>query len=43
MTKFAVLVSLLAALLVAAVPPSVATAWAPTGQATAHPGVQCSR
>jgi hypothetical protein len=40
MTKFAVLVSLLTALLVSAVPPSVAIAWAPTGQATVHPGVQ---
>jgi len=40
MTKFAVLVSFLVALLVSAVPPSVAMAWAPTGQATVHPGVQ---
>ncbi len=40
MTKFAVLVSLLAALLATAVPPSVASAWAPVGQATVHPGVQ---
>lgn len=40
MTKFAVLVSLLVALLASAVPPSVAMAWAPQGQATVHPGVQ---
>ncbi|HEX3323667.1 MAG TPA: serine protease [Solirubrobacterales bacterium] len=40
MTKLAILVSFLAALLVSAVPPSVAMAWAPTGQATVHPGVQ---
>jgi len=30
----------LAALLVATVPPSVASAWAPAGQAAVHPGVQ---
>jgi len=40
MKKFTVLVSLLAVLLVAAVPPSVVMAWAPAGQATVHPGVQ---
>ncbi|HEX3172741.1 MAG TPA: hypothetical protein VHQ43_00805 [Solirubrobacterales bacterium] len=40
MNRFAVLVSLCAALLVAAAPPSVASAWAPTGQATVHPGVR---
>jgi hypothetical protein len=38
MTKFAVLVSFLAAPLATAVPPSVATAWALSGQATVHPG-----
>jgi len=38
--RFAVLVSVLAALLVATVPPSVASAWAPAGQAAVHPGVQ---
>jgi hypothetical protein len=40
MTKFAVLVSFLVAFLASAVTPSVAMAWAPTGQATVHPGVQ---
>jgi hypothetical protein len=41
MHRFAVLFSLLAALLVVTtVPPSVASAWAPVGQATVHPGVQ---
>jgi hypothetical protein len=40
MTKFAVLVSFLAALLASVVPPSAAMAWAPPGQATVHPGVQ---
>ncbi|MFI5025331.1 MAG: serine protease [Solirubrobacterales bacterium] len=40
MKKFAVLVSLLVALIASAVLPSVAIAWAPAGQATVHPGVQ---
>jgi hypothetical protein len=40
MTKFAVLVSFLTALLASAVPPSAAMAWAPPSQATVHPGVQ---
>jgi hypothetical protein len=40
MKKFAVLVSFLVALLASAVLPSIATAWAPAGQATVHPGVQ---
>jgi len=38
--KSAVLVSLVVALIASAVSPSVAMAWAPTGQATVHPGVQ---
>jgi hypothetical protein len=40
MNRFALLVSLVAVLLFTAVPPSVASAWAPAGQATVHPGVQ---
>ena len=40
MKKFAVLAPLLVALSVAVVPPSTASAWAPVGQATVHPGVQ---
>lgn len=40
MTKFAVLVSFLLALIASAVSPSAAIAWAPAGQATVHPGVQ---
>jgi hypothetical protein len=40
MFKHTALVSLLAALIVAAVPPSASMAWAPVGQATVHPGVQ---
>jgi hypothetical protein len=40
MFKHMTLVSLLAALIVAAVPPSASLAWAPVGQATVHPGVQ---
>jgi hypothetical protein len=40
MKKSAVLVSLLATLLVTVVPPSAASAWAPAGQTTVHPGVQ---
>ncbi len=40
MLKRTTLVSLLAALIVAAVPPSASLAWAPIGQATVHPGVQ---
>jgi hypothetical protein len=39
MNRFAVLVSVLAALLVATAPPSAALAWAPAGQAAVHPGV----
>jgi len=39
-SRFAVLFALFAALLATAVPPSVASAWAPAGQATVHPGVQ---
>jgi hypothetical protein len=38
--RYVVLISLIAALLAAAVPPSVASAWAPVSQATVHPGVQ---
>jgi len=38
--KRTALVSLFAALLATAVPPSTATAWAPSGTATVHPGVQ---
>ncbi len=40
MTKFAILVSFLLALVASAVSPSAAVAWAPAGQATVHPGVQ---
>jgi hypothetical protein len=40
MKRFAVLVSLLAALALAVAPPSTALVWAPVGQATVHPGVQ---
>jgi hypothetical protein len=40
MTKFTVLVSLLAAFLATVASPSTAFAWAPVGQATVHPGVQ---
>ncbi|HXR30190.1 MAG TPA: hypothetical protein VN752_03515 [Solirubrobacterales bacterium] len=40
MSQRTALVSLWAVLIVAAAPPSVATAWAPVGQATVHPGVQ---
>jgi hypothetical protein len=40
MTKRTILISLLATLSVVAIPPSLATAWAPIGQATVHPGVQ---
>jgi hypothetical protein len=40
MSKRTILVSLLAVLVVMAVPPSLALAWAPVGQATIHPGVQ---
>lgn len=40
MTKPKAFVALFAVLVVAAVPPSVASAWAPAGQATVHPGVQ---
>jgi hypothetical protein len=40
MKKHAALVSLTAVILAAAVSPSVASAWAPAGQAAVHPGVQ---
>jgi hypothetical protein len=40
MFKPKALVALFGVLVVAAVPPSVASAWAPPGQATVHPGVQ---
>ncbi len=40
MRKFATLVSLIAVLLVTALLPPIASAWAPAGQATVHPGVQ---
>jgi hypothetical protein len=40
MKKRTVLVSLIAVLLAGAVPPSIASAWAPIGTATVHPGVQ---
>ena len=40
MRKKTTLVSLIVALLVVAVLPPVASAWAPAGQATVHPGVQ---
>jgi hypothetical protein len=40
MFKRTILSSLLAALVVMAIPPSLAIAWAPVGQATVHPGVQ---
>lgn len=40
MSRSTLLVSLCSALIATAVPPSVASAWAPVGQATVHPGVQ---
>lgn len=40
MYKRTTLIPLLAALLVLAISPSLANAWAPIGQATVHPGVQ---
>jgi hypothetical protein len=40
MSKRTALVSLFATLLVMAISPSLAMAWAPVGQATVHPGVQ---
>ncbi|MDX6610429.1 MAG: hypothetical protein QOF85_2354 [Solirubrobacterales bacterium] len=40
MSKRTTLIPLLAAFLVMAIPPSLAVAWAPIGQATVHPGVQ---
>lgn len=40
MRKRTTLISLLMALSVVVIPPSLATAWAPVGQATVHPGVQ---
>jgi hypothetical protein len=38
MRKFAVLISMLATLMATALFPPVASAWAPAGQATVHPG-----
>jgi hypothetical protein len=40
MSKRTTLIPLLAAILVMAIPPSLAMAWAPASQATVHPGVQ---
>jgi hypothetical protein len=40
MKKCTVLISLIAVLIALAVPPSIASAWAPIGSATVHPGVQ---
>jgi hypothetical protein len=40
MSKRTTLIPLLAAILVMAISPSLAMAWAPVGQATVHPGVQ---
>ena len=40
MYKRTTLISLLVAVLVVVIPPSLASAWAPVGQATVHPGVQ---
>lgn len=40
MYKRTTLITLLVALLVGVIPPSLASAWAPVGQATVHPGVQ---
>jgi hypothetical protein len=40
MYKRTTLISLLMAILVVAISPSLASAWAPVGQATVHPGVQ---
>ncbi|HET7485925.1 MAG TPA: serine protease [Solirubrobacterales bacterium] len=40
MKKCTVLISLIAVLFALAVPPSIASAWAPIGSATVHPGVQ---
>jgi hypothetical protein len=40
MSKRTILISLLTVLIVMAVSPSLAMAWAPAGQATVHPGVQ---
>jgi hypothetical protein len=40
MSKRTTLIPLLAAFLALAIPPSLAMAWAPIGQATVHPGVQ---
>jgi hypothetical protein len=40
MSKRTTLIPLLAAILVMAIPPSLAMAWAPVSQATVHPGVQ---
>jgi hypothetical protein len=40
MKKCTVLISLIAVLIAMAVPPSIASAWAPIGSATVHPGVQ---
>jgi hypothetical protein len=40
MSKRTILIPLLAAFLVTVISPSLAVAWAPSGQATVHPGVQ---
>jgi hypothetical protein len=40
MSKRTALISLFAVLIALAISPSLATAWAPVGQATVHPGVQ---
>ena len=40
MHKRTTLISLLVAFLALAISPSLASAWAPVGQATVHPGVQ---
>jgi hypothetical protein len=40
MHKRTTLISLLVAFLAVVIPPSLASAWAPVGQATVHPGVQ---
>jgi hypothetical protein len=39
MCKRTTLITLLVASLVVAISPSLASAWAPVGQATVHPGV----
>jgi hypothetical protein len=40
LSRYKILVLLSMAFLAVAVPPSAASAWAPVGQATVHPGVQ---